>query len=251
MRQKKSILRIGTALFMACLLTFAWSTAAFAAGTNGADVRNSTSYLKIVPSDYSADGETLNVHVAINEAATDGVFTVSYDPEVLSITSDDITVTELPAVHSANVTRPGTLKLAFIAGDTHDTGDIAVLHFTVLKANEDAGLVLSGEVYNEDDNMLGEGNMTLYPDEKPSNPTYPSTSAPADTEPQQTSAPEITGSLNDVDIEPEQTSASDNINDKDQIPDTGNVGPIALGITAIVSLCSAVICTVAYRRSKR
>ena len=253
MRQMKFILRIGTALFMACLLACVCSIAAFAVGTNGADAGTTVLHTFIVPGKYSKDGKALTVHVAINGTATDGLLTVSYDPEVLSITSDDITVTELTDMHSVNVVRPGTLKISFIAGDTHDAGDVAVLDFTVLDLNAETELVLSADVYDEDENMLGEGDLKLYTEDQPSTPTgspSPSTSTSAESEPQQTSAQETADGSGDASNGDGQASGSEN-NDKDDLtPDTGNAGPVALGIVTIVSLSGMAVCTVAYRRSK-
>lgn len=265
MRLMKSILRIGTALSAVCLSAFVCSAAAFAAGTVDPHIAVN-----------AADGETLSVHVAVNEYATDGVVTVSYDPEVLSIASDDVTVTERVAMHSANVARPGTLKLSFIIDDADKTGDIAVLQFTVLKSSSDTGLGLSSQVYDVNENILEEEDVELYiekePDKDPSDPEGPgggtnrpviSTTAAGGTEPPQTSAPATTTGGSDNSGNPDnsggtagQPSSSNgsNGNDvtpgKDLIPDTGNAGPVALGIGTAVSLCGVAIGIVAYRRRK-
>lgn len=160
MRQMKPILRIGTALLMSCLMAGACSLAAFAEDTA---VRTQVT---VVPADYSGSGNTLTVHVAVNEIATDGVLTVAYDPSVLSIAVDNVTVTELAAMHSANVTQPGELKIGFLADETQDTGDIAVLSFNVLKADEKTTLTLTAEVYGENEELLGD-KVTLYAVETP------------------------------------------------------------------------------------
>lgn len=262
MRQMKSILRRGTALFMACLLACACSVTAFAAGMNGADAGTVMPHMTIIPGDYSDDEETLTVHVAVNEVATDGVLTVTYDPTVLSIVPDDVTVTELAAMYSTNVTQPGELKIGFIIDETQDTGDIAILHFTVLKANAETGLELSAEVFDEEENVLEADDFDLYPEETtaPEITTTPEAAAttPAETTTSSdTTAPDTTtdgGAVQttapDVVEEPDQTSAPENTDGKDESPDTGNAAPLALGIGAMVSVCGLAVCTVARRRSK-
>ena len=160
MRQMKPILRIGTALLISCLAAGACSLTAFAENAGNTDT-TVQSRLTVVPSDYSEDGKTLTIHVTVNETATDGVLTVTYDPTALSISNDDIDVTELAAMHSANVTQPGELKIGFLAAESQDSGDMAILSFDVLKADAETMLTLTSEVYGENEELITD-DITLY-----------------------------------------------------------------------------------------
>lgn len=260
MRLMKSILRMGTALFTACLLACACSVTAFAEAIDNADHGSVRLNTTVSPRSSSEGAETLLVHVAISEIATDGMLTLSYDPTVLSLKDEDIEITELAAVYSINneLSSEGILKIGFIVDETLDSGDIAILTFTVLNADADPKLDLTPEVYGEDENLLDEDDSAVYTEEpgntpKPNPPTTTTTTSNTSTTPAESSKSSESSSGTAVtpgSDKPLQTTASNGADGGDSAPNTGYAGPLAMGIGAAVSLCGIAACTAAYRRKK-
>lgn len=132
---------------------------------------------------------TLAVPVLWDGTATDGLLTITYDPAVLSVTEDDVAVSENTAMHSTNADQPGTLKISWIAAENGTAGTLLTVNFAVLKANADGKVRLSGEAFGgaagETAQAVGTAGLptptpapTTAPTAAPTNTPAPGTTPP-------------------------------------------------------------------------
>lgn len=158
------------ALLAAVLLVMLMTGAALAAGESSLNV-----WIDTVNS--TGGGPTLAVPVLWDGTATDGLLTITYDPAALSVTEDDVAVSENTAMHSTNADQPGTLKISWIAAKNGTAGTLLTVNFTVLKPNADGKVLLSGEAFS---GAAGETSQTVGTAEPPT-PTPAPTAAPTNT----------------------------------------------------------------------
>ena len=71
----------------------------------------------------SGTAETLAVPVKTDGTAMDGLVVLTYDPEVLEVSAEEVDPAGVD-MYSANVTEDGTLKISRIAGDAPKAGTL-------------------------------------------------------------------------------------------------------------------------------
>lgn len=95
---------------------------------------------------------TLKATVETNANTTDGLITISYDADKLSITEDDVEKSSGIVMWAVNVVTPGTLKISFIAEEPTEPGTLFSLNFTAKTSVSEDELAevfdMSGEYVN-------------------------------------------------------------------------------------------------------
>ena len=141
----------GALVLLAVLVALSTTAVAFAEPALGVWIDYSTF--------SNADGSLL-VPIFTDGTATDGIVTLTYNPEVLSVTPEDLEVTELTVMHAASLVKPGELKISWIADTTE--GTLMFVHFTVKKISVDTGLRLTGQAFvagREDNVSVAVGSL--------------------------------------------------------------------------------------------
>lgn len=116
----------------------------------------------------------LSVSVTGDGKTTDGLLTLTYDPQALSVTAEDVQAGALAEMYSANVTQPGTLKISYIAAQGGEQGKLFDVKFTVLKQGADSGLFLYGDAFDGNEGALQVGVLSAGGEVVPSPSPSPS-----------------------------------------------------------------------------
>lgn len=111
------------------------------------------------------DGK-LDVIVSSNGAVTDGLLTLKYDPEVLTIKENGITAIEFVEMFSANVVE-NEVRISFVAEDAIPEGETFTLSF-------------STESTDVEEAVKGLGELTGEVSETPEDPETPDTDSKED-----------------------------------------------------------------------
>lgn len=199
------------------------------------------------------NGTELVVSVESNGKTTDGLLTITYNPEVLTCTEDDVQFASSVDMHSVNLTDEGTIKIAYLAEQPVAEGTFITVNFAVNSEYSEGDVQLEGEAFDKDGTALTVGGFEEEPSEESTEESTEVTTEPtnssaaASTEAQ---SGETTGSTADDAStgSTDEDSTSETPSDQGGA-DTGDRG--ANGVIALIVLsCGVMLGLVAIGKSK-
>ncbi|MFQ9510681.1 MAG: hypothetical protein ACLRZ7_07195 [Lachnospiraceae bacterium] len=195
------------------------------------------------------NGTELVVSVESNGKTTDGLLTITYNPEVLTCTEEDVQFSSSVDMHSVNLTDEGTIKVAYLAEQPVAEGTFITVNFAVKSEYSEGDVQLEGEAFDKDGTALTVGGFEEEPSEESTEVTTEPTdsSAAASTEAQSGEATSSTA--NDASTgSTDEDSTSETPSDQGGA-DTGDRG--ASGVIALIVLsCGVMLGLVAIGKSK-
>lgn len=180
---------------------------------------------------------TLTATVETNANTTDGLITVSYDADKLSITEDDVEKSDGIVMWAVNVVTPGTLKISFIAEEPTESGTLFSLNFTAKASVSEDELAELLDMSGEYVNTTG-GEAAFVKKQQEADPTPSLTPEPSATV---TPSPEPTSAATPTPAPTEKPDDGKN-------PTTGDT--FRWGIILTVAVCGAAVAGATYYQKK-
>ncbi|MGN1343629.1 MAG: hypothetical protein ACI4U3_03565 [Traorella sp.] len=140
------------AAMTSCMLALTLSVPAFANDMN----------VWIDGSELTVENSQVTANIYSDGTNTDGLLVIEYNPDELAVDESDVEVGSNIEMYSANVTKEGTLKIAYIAKESSEDDILFTLNFdaTNKTLSKDA-IQINGDVFNADGNELTVGMKNI------------------------------------------------------------------------------------------
>lgn len=134
------------AVMTSCVMVLSLSTPLFAA-----DETN----VWLDANEFVVEESNVTANVYSDGTNTDGQLVITYNADELSLTEEDIVVSECIEMYSANIVEEGTLKIAYLGKATDEEEVLFTFNFdaTTDELSEDA-ISIEGSAYNTDGEEL-------------------------------------------------------------------------------------------------